>query len=93
MFPFRRFTSSFPLSPVATLKLSAFLCKGWSRNPPVPPDSSLLDHHVELQRPMSLLELVPQDPNDESASVLLERIRAEQETAGGTKKSTKRKRK
>jgi len=32
-------------------------------------------------------ELVPQDPDDESASVLLERIRQEREAAGGDEKS------
>lgn len=37
-------------------------------------------------------ELVPQDPNDEPASVLLERIRASRE-ASKEKKSTSRKRK
>ncbi|MGH8108664.1 MAG: restriction endonuclease subunit S [Arenimonas sp.] len=36
-------------------------------------------------------QLVPQDPNDESASVLLERIRAERETQAVVKKSRVRK--
>ena len=67
--------------------MSVFLSKGWSRNPPVPPDSSVLDHDVELQRPMSLLELVRQDPNDEPARVPLERVRTEREKANvGRKK-------
>jgi type I restriction enzyme S subunit len=35
-------------------------------------------------------ELVPQDPNDESASVLLERLKAEQAVAGEKTKSRKR---
>ena len=35
-------------------------------------------------------ELVPQDQNDEPASVLLERIRAEREAAGSTAKRTKK---
>ena len=39
-------------------------------------------------------ELVPQDPNDEPASVLLERIRAQREAAEANgKKKTKRARK
>jgi type I restriction enzyme S subunit len=36
-------------------------------------------------------ELVPQDPNDEPAAVLLARIRAERERLGGSKKRGKAK--
>ena len=36
-------------------------------------------------------ELVPQDPNDEPAAVLLDRIRAERERLGGGKKRGKAK--
>ena len=36
-------------------------------------------------------ELVPQDPTDEPASVLLERIRAEREAAEAAKKAAKKK--
>jgi type I restriction enzyme S subunit len=36
-------------------------------------------------------ELVPQDPNDESASVLLERIKDEREAAKGQKKTSRNK--
>ncbi len=35
-------------------------------------------------------ELVPQDPDDEPASVLLERIRADREAAAGIKQTGKR---
>jgi type I restriction enzyme S subunit len=35
-------------------------------------------------------ELVPQDPTDEPASVLLERIRAEREAAEAAKKAAKK---
>jgi type I restriction enzyme, S subunit len=38
-------------------------------------------------------ELVPQDPTDEPASLLLERIRAARETTAGPKRTTKRPRK
>jgi type I restriction enzyme, S subunit len=53
--------------------------------------SSRLDHSILAKAFRG--ELVPQDPNDEPASVLLERIRAEREAAAPAKKKRGRKKK